>query len=90
MNTPNAHEGPPTTEEVADLINASKRDYLRKAERNIIKRLLTHRNYLVTALSETATELGLMRAHADNLESKVQEIDASLRAAKVEIERLRG
>lgn len=41
------HEGPPTTEEVVAVISKSRSEYLRKADRNVIRRLLEHRDELL-------------------------------------------
>lgn len=46
------YEGPPSTDEVVAVIRKSRSEFLRKGDRNIISRLLTHRNELERQLRE--------------------------------------
>lgn len=41
------YDDPPTTDEVVAVISKSRSEYLRKADRNVIKRLLQHRDELL-------------------------------------------
>ena len=86
--SPEVPFAPPTQEEVVDLIEYSKRNFLRKPERNTLKRLSQHRDTLVVDNLRLTEQVNQLAAHADRLEQVVQDKDANLRAAKAEIDRL--